>query len=134
LAGWQSDETAAVRELADAVWSELLVGYPPTLGYFSDCPPVLDLLAWCGLPLVTYLDSPRTADALPPARHLADVVDAVFTVREPFESASKTTVLDWLKDPAVGDRLQGGFFAAHSDEAGRRLSAAYELWTVCARK
>jgi hypothetical protein len=134
LAGWQSDETAAVRELADAVWSELLVGYPPALGYFSDCPPVLDLLAWCGLPLVTYLDSLRTADALPPARHLADVVDAVFTVREPFESASKTTVLDWLKEPAVGDRLQGGFFAAHSDEAARQLSAAYELWTVCARK
>ena len=115
------------------MWSELLVGYPPALGYFSDC-PALDLLAWCGLPLVTYLDSLRTADALPPARHLADVVDAVFTVREPFESASKTTVLDWLKEPAVGDRLQGGFFAAHSDEAARRLSAAYELWTVCARK
>jgi hypothetical protein len=38
LAGWQSDESAAVRELADAVWSELLVGYPPALGYFSDCP------------------------------------------------------------------------------------------------
>ena len=55
-------------------------------------------------------------------------------MREPFESASKTTVLDWLKEPAVGDRLQGGFFAAHSDEAARQLSAAYELWTVCARK
>ena len=65
LAGWQSDESAAVRELADAVWSELLVGYPPALGYFSDC-PALDLLAWCGLPLVAYLDSLRTADALPP--------------------------------------------------------------------
>jgi hypothetical protein len=64
-AGWQSDESATVRELADAVWSELLVGYPPALGYFSDC-PALDLLAWCGLPLVAYLDSLRTADALPP--------------------------------------------------------------------
>ncbi len=48
-------------------------------------------------------------------------------MREPFESASKTTVLDWLKEPAVGDRLQGGFFAAHSDEAARQLSTAYEL-------
>ena len=69
-----------------------------------------------------------------PARHLADVVAAVFTVREPFESASKTTVLDWLKEPAVGDRLQGGFFAAHSDDAARQLSTAYALWTVCAPK
>ena len=30
-------------------------------------------------------------------------------------------------DPAAGDRLQGGFFAAHSDEAARQLSTAYEL-------
>ena len=55
-------------------------------------------------------------------------------MREPFESASKTTVLDWLKEPAVGDRLQGGFFAAHSDDAARQLSTAYALWTVCAPK
>jgi len=43
-------------------------------------------------------------------------------------------VLDWLKEPAVGDRLQGGFFAAHSDDAARQLSTAYALWTLCAPK
>ena len=43
-------EEASVRELADAIWSEMLTTYPLPLGYFSDCPSTLDLLDWCGQP------------------------------------------------------------------------------------
>ena len=81
-----------------------------------------------------YLDSLLSGDGVPAARHLANVIDAVFATREPFESASKTTVLDWLTNPAVGLRSERACFAANSPEAARQLSAAYELWTVCARK
>jgi hypothetical protein len=70
---------------------------------------------------------------VPAARHLANVIDAVFATREPFESASKTTVLDWLANPAVGLRSEHACCAANSPEAARQLSAAHELWTVCAR-
>ena len=38
-----------------------------------------------------------------------------------------TVAVRTSEDPAAGDRLQGGFFAAHSDEAARQLSTAYEL-------
>jgi hypothetical protein len=132
LQAWQSGETSAVKQLADAVWTHLLASYPAQLGYFSDCPSALDMLDWCGLPLTAHLGSMVAADSLSAARHLADLVDAVFTSREPFETSSKTRVLAWLSDPAVGERLQTAFLAADSDEAGRQLSAAYELWTVCA--
>jgi hypothetical protein len=132
LPAWQPDEQAAVRELANAVWQQMLVEYPCKLGYFSDCPSALDLLTWCDLDLVTHLDYLTTAETQAAARHLAELVDAVFTQREPFESASKSTVLDWLSTPAIGERLQAAFFSADSDETARHLSAAHELWTVCA--
>jgi hypothetical protein len=32
LRAWQPEEVGSVRDLADAVWAELLVGYPPALG------------------------------------------------------------------------------------------------------
>jgi hypothetical protein len=134
LAAWQPEESAAVRELADAVWSELLNSYPADLGYFSDCPSALDLLDWCDLALPGYLDALRTVDSLPAARHLADLIDSVFTTARPFETASKTTVLDWLKNPAIGDRLQDAFFSADSGESERQLAAAHELWTACRSK
>ncbi|HXO52619.1 MAG TPA: hypothetical protein VN888_16705 [Mycobacterium sp.] len=134
LPAWQREESAAVRELADAVWSELLGGFPLALGYFSDCPSALDFLDWCALPLTAHLDSLLTVDSLPAARHLADLIDTVFTRTDPFESASKATVLHWLTDPAIGDRLQEAFFAADSEEAARQLSAAHELWAVCRPK
>jgi hypothetical protein len=130
---WLPGETAAVGALADALWSELLADYPSALGYFSDCPSALDLLDWCGVPLTGHLDSLLSGDGVPAARHLADVIDAVFTMREPFESVSKTTVLDWLRDPAVGRRLEHACYQADSAEAAHQLSAAHELWTVCAR-
>ena len=131
---WQPAELAAVRDLAEAVWAELMDGYPPALGYFSDCPSALDFLNWCELPLISYLDALLTSDSLPAARHLADLVDAVFTRTEPFESASKTTVLHWLTERAVGDRLQEAFFAADAEVAARELATAHELWTVCRPK
>ena len=133
LRGWRPEEVGCVRDLADAFWAELLVGYPPALGYFSDCPSALDLLDWCELPLVKYLGLLLTVDGLPAARHVADLIDAVFTMREPFESASKSTVSEWITDPSVGERLQAAFFTAPIEEAAWQLSAAHELWTVCAR-
>ena len=132
LPAWQPDELVAVRELSDAVWRQLLDEYPCELGYFSDCPSALDFLDWCDLDLVAHLDSLTTAQTQAAARHLADLVDTVFTQRDPFESVSKTTVLDWLSDPGVGARLQSAFFRADSDAAARQLSAAHEMWTVCA--
>ena len=64
---------------------------------------------------------------------LSENVDAVFTMREPFESASKTTVLEWSREPAVGRRLEHACYQAESAAAAHQLSAAHELWTVCAR-
>lgn len=134
LPDWRPEEVAAVTDWAGAVWTELLAHYPADLGYFSDVVSALDLLDWCGLPLTRHLDQLCAADGVPPARHLADVVDAVLTVTAPFESAPKSAVLAWVSAPAVGDRLQDGFFAADSDDvAAQQLSSAHELWTVCRR-
>jgi hypothetical protein len=132
LPRWQPDELAVVRQLAEAVWQELLHQYPCELGYFSDCPSALDFLAWCELDLVAHLDFLTTTETPAAARHLADLVDAVLTMRDPFESASKTTVLGWMRNPAIGERLQSAFFAADSDQVATHLSSAHEMWTVCA--
>jgi hypothetical protein len=129
---WQPDEREAVRRLAEAIWSERQDAYPCRLGYFSDCPSALDLLTWCDLDLVAHLDSLATSETLAAARHLADLIDAVFTMRDPFTSASKTAVLDWLRDPAIAERLQTALFTADSDQAAAQLSSAHEMWTVCA--
>jgi hypothetical protein len=50
-----------------------------------------------------------------------------------FESDIKATVLSWLGQPAIGERLQDAFFAADGEEAASQLSAAYELWALCIR-
>jgi hypothetical protein len=118
--------------LADSAWTALLSSYPLGLGYFSDCPSALDLLDWCGLELVSRLDQLITTDQPPAARHLADLVIAVFTNAEPFEAASKATVLDWIGAAEVGSRLQDAFFVADSDDSARDLSAAHQLWVMCA--
>ena len=132
LPAWESDEQDAVRSLAEAAWSELVGCYPCELGYFSDIPSAIDLLDWCGLDLMAHLDDLTTVENVSAARHLGDLVDAVYTMRDPFESASKTTVLEWMKNPAIGDRLQAEFFSADSDQTAAQLSRVYELWTVCA--
>ena len=51
-------------------------------------------------------------DTTAAVRHLADLVDAALTTTDPFETASKATVLGWLKDPQVGARLEKSFFVA----------------------
>ena len=132
LPAWQPREQAAVRELAAAVWQQMLVEYPCDLGYFSGFPSALDFLTWCDLDLVAHLDSLTGTETQAAAQHLAELVDVVFTQRDPFESASKSTVLGWLSNAAVGTRLQSAFFSADSDETARQLSAAHELWTLCA--
>jgi hypothetical protein len=131
--GWRPEESTAVRRLAGAVWSELLAHYPAVLGYFSDCPTALELLDWCALSVPEYLDMSRTGDSLAAAMHLADLIDAVFTTTDPFESVSRTTVVDWLTASATGQRLERAFFTTDSPEAALRLSTAHELWTVCCR-
>ena len=73
LQAWQSRETSDVKQLAEAVWTQLLASYPAELGYFSDCPSALDMLDWCGLPLTAHLGSMVAADSLSAARHLADL-------------------------------------------------------------
>jgi hypothetical protein len=133
LPAWRPEEQAAVRGLADAVWSALLLNHPAGLGYFSDCPSALDLIDWCGLPIADHLDMLGSVDSLPAALHLADLVDAVFAGSRPFESVSRTTVVEWLRAATTGERLEQAFFAADSPEEALRLSAAHELWTVCCR-
>jgi hypothetical protein len=131
IGGWTPPERVAAEQLAESIWTAMLSNYPLDLGYFSDCASALDLLDWCGLPLVPRLDRLMATDLLPPASHLATLVDAVFTNAEPFETADKATVLDWLGAAAVGTRLQDAFFSAGSDAAARELSAAHQLWTAC---
>jgi hypothetical protein len=133
LPTWRPEELMAVREVVDAVWAHLLVAYPLELGYFSDSAAALDLLDWCALPLTPHLDSLLAVGTLPATRHLADLLDAVFTNRKSFESAFKATVLDWVKNSAVGEALQSAFFDADSGDAAQQLSRAHELWTTCAR-
>jgi hypothetical protein len=133
IACWTPSERQAAAQLAESVWTAMYSSYPQDLGYFSDCPSALDLLDWCGLPPRPWLDQLVATDGLPAARHLAALTDALFTKAEPFETASKATVLEWIGATVVGARLQDAFFAAGSDEAAGQLSAAHQLWTVCAR-
>jgi hypothetical protein len=132
LPTWEPDEQDSVQNLAVAVWSERTDSYPCSLGYFSDGRCAIDLLDWCGLEVVGHLDALTTVKTLAAARHLADLIHTVLVMRDPFETASKTTVLDWLNNPAIGERLQAAFFAADSDEVAAQLSTAHELWEVCA--
>jgi hypothetical protein len=132
IAAWQSGEVSAIRQLAQGVWAELSTEYPARLGYFSDSPSALDLLDWCGLPLPTHLDALLTAESVAAARHLADLVEAVFTIRHPFQTASSATVLKWMRTAPVGKRLEGAFFDAGDAAAARQLSGAFEVWTACA--
>lgn len=133
ITAWQSAERSALRRFAELVWSQLVVTYPTALGYFSDCPSALDLLDWCGSPLRPHLDALLSGESPSAARHLADLVEALFTQRDPFETVPTAQVLDWIKDQTVGDRLEAAFFSATSADAAQQLSRAHELWTVCAR-
>ena len=128
---WTPAESAVVRQLAQAAWQEFLTTYPPSLGYVSDCPSMLNFLDWCDIPLQQFLDDWQKFQALSAARHLAGLVDHVCTRAKPFDPATSATVLSWLRQPAIGERLQNAFFATDSAVAAAELSAAHELWTVC---
>ena len=54
------------------------------------------------------------------AQHLADLVDYVYTIGGPAEPALRSEVRDWLRQPAIAERLLA---------AG--CAGAHELWTVC---
>lgn len=131
IADWEAGERDAVRRFAEAVWADLLTQYPADLGYFSDCPSALDLLDWAGIAAGARLDDLLTVEGIAPAAHLADLVDAVFTLRYPFETLTRSTMLAWVERPEVGERLQEVFFLAPGDEHAARISAAHRLWTVC---
>ena len=131
LPAWGPTEQEAVGGLAAAIWSALPKRYPLGMGYFSDCASALDFLDWCGLSVPGHLDELLAAKGSAAARHLADLVDAVLTSATPFETASKTTVLDWMTDRAIGERLEEGFHSADTPDVARELSDAHELWTVC---
>jgi hypothetical protein len=96
IAGWSDGERAALAELAEAVWAELIDAYPAQLGYFSDGPSALELLDWCGLPVEAHLDQLLTSKRETAARHLADLVG------HSFETSCRAGLVDWVSAPAVG--------------------------------
>ena len=131
IAAWPDAERTALRRWADAVWVDMLAGSPVALGCFSDCPAVLDLLDWCGVPVDQRLDDLLAGHELAASMHLADLVEAVYTLPDPFETTSRTAVSRWIERAVVGERLQQAFFVATDDESAGRISAAHRLWTVC---
>jgi hypothetical protein len=133
LPRWRPTESGATRRLVEAIWGELLSNYPASLGYFSDSPTLLSFTDWCDMPLGPLLDQWHSTPTLPSARHLAELVDHMFTTRDPFDDALRTVLLAWVAQPLIGERLQGAFFAADTDAAANQLAAAHELWSVCAR-
>lgn len=116
---WPTAETAVVTALVDDLWSGLLKGFPANLGYFSDGPTLIDFTYWCDRPLRPQLDRWLALDTEPAALHLADLVEYVFTIGEPAEPAVMPTVLEWLRQPAVGERLLSA-----------NCEAALDLWTL----
>jgi hypothetical protein len=131
LTAWSPSESAALRQLLEAVWQELLTTYPTKLGYFSDCGSMLDFLDWCDISLEPFLDSWQANDAPTAVRHLADLISDLFFM--PYKAARRPPLLGWLDQPAIGERLENAFFAAESEEAASQLSAAHELWMACVR-
>ncbi len=131
LATWDPAETAVVRRVLDAAWAELLSAHPARLGYLSDTRSLLNLADWCDIPLEPFLEGWQAVDTLTAAMHLADLVSDVCTFETPFGPAAKITVLSWLSQPAIGERLQDAVLAADSEDAALELSTAYELWTSC---
>jgi hypothetical protein len=119
---WPAVEQQAVSGLTDDLWQHLLARHPADLGYFSDGPTLIDFTYWSGQPLQPHLDRWSAVGTVAAAQHLGDVVDAAFTMREPFEPAVKEQVLGWLRQPIIGERLSSA-----------NLGGAEELWRVCGR-
>lgn len=117
--GWPSAESAAVSALVDDLWHQLLDRYPADLGYFSDSPTLIDFTYWSDCPLSPQLERWLTLGTEPAALHLADLVEYTFTIGEPAEPAVRQVVLEWLRQPAVGELLLSA-----------NCEAALDLWTL----
>ena len=118
--GWPDEEITLVRRLVDDLWAELLGEFPAQLGYFSDSPTLIDFTYWCDMPVADHLQRWQQLETRPSAEHLADLVDYVYTIGEPAEPAVKPVILEWLRQPVIGERL----LSAGCD-------GALELWMVC---
>jgi hypothetical protein len=119
---WPEPERAAVHDLVDELWQDLLAGFPAELGYFSDSPTLIDFTYWCDEALDPHLQRWQSMTTAAAAQHLSDLLEYVFTIGEPEEPAVKPLVLDWLRQPIIGERL------LKAD-----CEAALELWLVCGR-
>lgn len=119
---WPAPEAEVVGRLVDHLWQDLLGNYPADLGYFSDSPTLIDFTYWCDRPVQVYLDRWQSLGTVPAAQHLGELVDWMFTVGEPIEPAVREPVLNWLRQPVIGERLRSA-----------DLQAAEELWRVCGR-
>lgn len=117
---WPTPEVALVRRLVDELWTGLLGAFPAQLGYFSDAPTLIDFTYWCDLPVPEYLQRWQQLETRSAAEHLADLVDYAFTIGEPEEPAVKPLVLDWLRQPVIGERL-----------ISAECEGAFELWSAC---
>ena len=132
LTEWTAAERDSVREVLDAIWRELLTGYPARLGYFSDAASILNMAFWCDVPVQPLLDALRAAGTESAARHLGDLLDHLLTYREPFEQPLRAQISGWVRQGETGRQLRDAFIAATGGETARQLSDAFELWAACA--
>lgn len=119
MPSWPQPEATAVTAFVDDLWHRLLSTFPADLGYFSDSPTLIDFTYWCDCPLQPHLDRWLALDSEAAAQHLAELVQDVLTGREPAEPALRPMLREWLRRPAVGERL----LAANCE-------AALELWAL----
>jgi hypothetical protein len=80
---WPEPECAAVHDLVDELWQDLLAGFPAQLGYFSDSPTLIDFTYWCNEALDPHLQRWQSLTTTAAAEHLADVVEYISHVGEP---------------------------------------------------
>lgn len=116
---WPEPERAAVHDLVDGLWRDLLAGFPAELGYFSDSPTLIDFTYWCDEPLDPHLQHWQSLTTTAAAEHLADLLEYISYIGEPNEPAVKPLILQWLRQPIIGTRLRDA-----------NCVAAQELWSL----
>jgi len=116
---WPEPERAAVHDLVDALWHDLLASFPAELGYFSDSPTLIDFTYWCDEPLDPRLQRWQSLTTTAAAEHLADLLEYISYIGEPNEPAVKPLILQWLRQPIIGTRLRDA-----------NCAAAHELWSL----
>jgi hypothetical protein len=121
---WPADEQAAVVVFFDAVWADILSGFPHTF----DAGSFLRTVAEACDDASRYLAAWRIAETLPAARHFARFVET-HPIGWPAESPKAADqITAWLRDPARRAELEQAFFAFGADdkEAAAALSKAAE--------